>query len=687
MVYFPVNNTVVLFGGWDGSKRLNDTWEWHGSVRRWVKKNPISSPPHRNDHAMAYDQQRKLVFLFGGYTYAGRSRETWAWDGTKWQKLDVYGPYQSAGIAIGFHQGRLYMFGGEGTYGLSRETYNWAPGVEGWAHLSTVHRPSARAWHTMVPHMGTIFLFGGKEISGASIESWQFYQGDWYPVPFIGPGARYCHAMAVDEDRNVVVVHGGTQGTNRLGDTWEWTGLQWTKRSNIGPSARYYHAMAYDKGSQRTILFGGVTGSACSDETWMWSGNYWARREGFGLEERRGHALVYDPLAKKVFLFGGFSKDSPYGLSDTWAWNGQYWINQNPFPSPSKRCRHGMAYDYERKETVLFGGLNKVTSQMLGDTWVWNGFAWTQKSPANAPPARESHAMAYDRERKEVVIFGGYSNDKQFLGDTWVWDGTTWTQRFPTNSPPARRLHAMAYDVARKRVVLFGGWGSPGYFSDTWEWNGTNWVERAANGPSGRYLHSMAYAENSGNIVLFGGITATDYSNETWEYEAGDWRRTSTTGPAGRGSFSMAHDTSNEKVVLFGGFDGQDLNDTWLYSSAVLDFPDLKVRFVKATPSSVSVSDLVTIITRIRNKKSAPAGGFTMEFYLSSNKTLDSDDTLVATSIMPGIGGRGSKRYKARAMIPASITPGAYYIIAKIVDVDLNPNNNIKAGNYPITVN
>lgn len=688
MAYFPKNKTVVLFGGWDGSKRFNDTWVWYGLVRRWVKKNPASSPPYRNDHAMAYDDRRKKLFLFGGYTYTGRSRETWAWDGTNWTKLDKYGPYQSAGVAIAPHRGRLYLFGGEGSTGYSKSTYNWAPGVEGWSHLSTPRNPSARAWHAMVPYNDTFFLFGGKESIGASNESWQFYNGDWYSVPFIGPGARYCHAMTLDEERNVVVVHGGNNGFNLLGDTWEWTGFNWTKRSNIGPSARYYHAMAYDNESKRSILFGGYTTSGYSNETWMWSGSYWARREGFGLDERRGHALAYDSYYKKVILFGGFSSNSPYGFNDTWEWNGEYWINKTPSSvSPSKRCRHAMAYDDERKETVLFGGFRMGWSQTLSDTWVWNNTVWTQKSPANAPQARESHAIAYDRERKEVVLFGGYRSDIKFLGDTWVWDGTNWTQRFPTNSPPARRLHAMAYDAARKRVVLFGGWGDPGFFSDTWEWTGTNWIKRAANGPSGRYLHSMAFAENTGNIVLFGGVTSSVYSSETWEYDNGDWRRTSTTGPFERGSSAMVYDASNEKVVLFGGFSSQDFNDTWLYSSIILNFPDLKVRFVKATSSSFRISDLIKLVTRIKNKKNAPSAGFTMEFYLSTNKTLDANDTLIVTSMMPGIGGRSSKRYKALAMIPTSITPGLYYIIAKIVEVDLNPINNIKAGTSPITIN
>jgi hypothetical protein len=93
--------------------------------------------------------------------------------------------------------------------------------------------------------------------------------------------------------------------------------------------------------------------------------------------------------------------------------------------------------------------------QGRNDTWVWDGTNWVQKFPANAPPARHGHAMAYDAARGQVVLFGGW--DAAIVNDTWVWDGTNWVQKFPANAPPAVGGHAMAYDAARGQVVLFGG--------------------------------------------------------------------------------------------------------------------------------------------------------------------------------------------------------------------------------------
>ena len=72
---------------------------------------------------------------------------------------------------------------------------------------------------------------------------------------------------------------------------------------------------------------------------------------------------------------------------------------------------------------MLFGGYGGRGG--LGDTWTWNGTDWTQRAPAQSPPPRYDHAMAYDSARQRLVLFGGITPD--FLADTWTWDGSTWS--------------------------------------------------------------------------------------------------------------------------------------------------------------------------------------------------------------------------------------------------------------------
>src|SRR5580658_7534741 len=89
---------------------------------------------------------------------------------------------------------------------------------------------------------------------------------------------------------------------------------------------------------------------------------------------------------------------------------------------------------------------------------------WTRQIPQNFPPARQTHAMAYDSAHGQVVLFGGTNGyggiyiTAQALDDTWLWDGSNWTGKTPQTVPPARAGHSMAYDATHGQVVMFGGY-------------------------------------------------------------------------------------------------------------------------------------------------------------------------------------------------------------------------------------
>src|SRR5262245_52880152 len=73
--------------------------------------------------------------------------------------------------------------------------------------------------------------------------------------------------------------------------------------------------------------------------------------------------------------------------------------------------------------------------------------------PLSVPSPQIPCALAYDKARREVVLFGGLDNDTP--GQTWTFDGNDWTQKFPAHSPPSRRGHKIVYDEGRGIVVLF----------------------------------------------------------------------------------------------------------------------------------------------------------------------------------------------------------------------------------------
>jgi hypothetical protein len=326
--------------------------------------------------------------------------------------------------------------------------------------------------------------------------------------------------------------------------------------------------MAFDSGHGQVVLFGGYDGAAVND-TWLFYrspfANWVQEAPATSPPPRYYHAMAYDSAHGQVVLFGGYS-GSAY-LADTWVWNGATWTKKSPVTSPTARLGHAMAYDSVHQQVVLFGG--SVNGTVAADTWVWDGTNWTLKTPASSPTARDYHAMAYDSTREQVVLFGGSDgniSDNPY-GDTWVWDGTTWTEK-STSGPPGRYAEAMAYDVLHSQVVLFGGLTHNSYANDTWVWNGTNWTQKSpATSPAARVATSMVDDVVHGEVVLYGGFCngCGDYG-DTWLWNGTNWTQELTTpNPPARQLPAMAFDIAHQQAVLFGGFTYTGLNDTWLW--------------------------------------------------------------------------------------------------------------------------
>lgn len=216
------------------------------------------------------------------------------------------------------------------------------------------------------------------------------------------------------------------------------------------------------------------------------------------------------------------------------------------------RNSHAMAYDPVRKQVVLFGGHNGAG---LGDTWSWDGTNWVRFFPANSPPDRWNHGMVWDAARQEVVLFGGTRSTGR-LNDTWTWNGTNWTQESPASSPSPRESFCMAYDAARQRVVIFAGAGGN---QETWLWNGTDWTQaNPANRPQATSTSAMAYDPARQECVLFGNY------GQTWIWNGTDWtQRGSLHTPAGTTNPALIQDGTSNTILLFSGSNRQE---TWSWN-------------------------------------------------------------------------------------------------------------------------
>jgi hypothetical protein len=313
----------------------------------------------------------------------------------------------------------------------------------------------------------------------------------WTQKQDIGPRPRVGHAMVYDPVRSRVILFGGDPLDGTLhGDTWEWDGDSWTQVQDIGPTPRAFHAMAQDTVRVRSVLFGGRTQAGKAGDTWEWDGESWTQVADSGPAKRSGHAMVFDSNRQRVVLFGGFGGESETEtvLGDTWEWDGSEWVQQED-TGPRPRLRPAMAFDPSRGRTVIFGGARAGpdgVGDTLGDTWEWDGNAWTQEADFGPDPCAGA-AMA--SRGAGVALYGGISSlepsgpPRPIFGLTWEWDGKHWTAR-QDMGPGPRFDHAMAFDTARLRIVLFGGL-RPGDSPAAQRVTGDTWEQIQPGAPTG----------------------------------------------------------------------------------------------------------------------------------------------------------------------------------------------------------
>ena len=285
-----------------------------------------------------------------------------------------------------------------------------------------------------------------------------------------------------------------------------------------------------------------------------------------------GFTMAYDSLRERLVLFFGADAQGLNLVSETWEWDGAVWERKS-LEGPPPRVNQAMVYDGARQVTFLFGGQGydetHSIKQLLNDTWIWDGIVWTELLPAESPGPRAGHAMAFDSQQAQVVLFGGDSTDSldlqgPFLNDTWIWDGVTWTEVPVLNALSPRFHHAMTHDSVRGRTVLFGGHAEDAPVGDTWEWDGSNWSEvTAAHMPSNRRGHAMTFDSDRGVVILFGGELGVGFSRETWEYDGVDWILAPIGNSPESASVALAYDGARKEVVLFTGDEpvGTYLND------------------------------------------------------------------------------------------------------------------------------
>jgi len=375
-------------------------------------------------------------------------------------------------------------------------------------------------------------------------------------------------AVAYDSDRDVVWMFGGG-GPDLYDHMWRWdvgdpaaepVDITPAQRPVAWPSERVGSGLVYDTGRKRLVLYAGVFTDYLRD-LWEWDPEAatWQDRTPAGVPASGGtvdtgvvwppagldaNRIFFDPVAKQILL---------YVWNDNarrWAWDGATGTWSVAAPSATQgwptSAPTATAWNDDDGSLLLWAD---------ADLWRWSPQSTTvwelqtppavaallpaERDPASWPGARFDTAVAYDRDAKKLVIFGG-QDANGFLDDLWLWDSATrQIAEVPRPSgaawPTGRSGHGLAYDPIGKRVLLFGG-GTADPSDALWalDTHSMRWEEltppvsgRAANWPTARRGHGFVFDEERRVLVLAGGSSSDAALADIWELDGGGttWRR------------------------------------------------------------------------------------------------------------------------------------------------------------------
>jgi hypothetical protein len=182
MVYDPIRNKTYLFGGSFSFEKwyevLGDMWAWDGLD--WQQLFPSTLPPMRVDAQMVFDPVHQNILLFGGASVGARLYDTWIWDGGIWTEMHpMHHPsyfLEVSGMSYDESRQQVVLLGSD----FSDNTENiqtWAWDGQDWTELDTMQVPPFE-----VAYSGELVYLSGLQ---TVVVFGEYYQKTLDPPPFI----------------------------------------------------------------------------------------------------------------------------------------------------------------------------------------------------------------------------------------------------------------------------------------------------------------------------------------------------------------------------------------------------------------------------------------------------------------------------------------------------------------------
>jgi PKD repeat protein len=624
LVYDAADGYLLLFGGRDSVRWLNDTWTFNGTT--WSNLSLSHAPAPRAYFTMVYDPTDSYVVLFSGGCYCGPSgarvvyNDTWTYHGGAWSNLTptLLAPPPLLTFFPGAwdaHDGYIVVFGGNyyGSCGGGNLTWTFVGGA--WTNRTTgANAPAAFGGNDAFaydPVAGEIVYFGGTAPGCTYSSSTAVYQnGRWTDVTsFLGgstPPASSLGPLTWDAGDGYLLLYGGQSSSAVLSTTY----ALWLNSSFL------VHATASPSGGPAplTVHFVAAASGGVAPYTYMWDpGDKSANASGAYFNHTYATSGTYEAT---VLVNDSATNSTEVNLtilvsSDTW-YNFPTSAVQPPWAYSA-----AMTYDPQFNGLLLFGGdVNGYPFGMSDQTWEYVGGIWQNISTQLpvSPSARFGASLAFDANDSYALLFGGFSysctttygnyTGYDYCNDTWTFTPSSgWSPVVPNISPPARYSAQMADDPPDGYVVLFGGVcaycsGSYGLADDTWVYRAgqwTDWTSNTVKAPKAGYYSSATYDDAARAVVIFGGASPSCTSSvaKTWEFSSGNWTDvTKGTQPPDLAEASLTYDAARQEAVLMGGLangcSSKVYNQTWIFSNG--SWTDATTTTLGAPPTDYDVS-------------------------------------------------------------------------------------------------
>ena len=296
----PTESFLYLFGGWNGTDELSDTWRFSLSKRKWhllsdqasaaADEFPKPHPTARSCHQMAVDTADGTIYMFGRFIDPPPASGL----GVGVQAAPAVGhaldlPHEAPGYTSGSTPSASAGFQPADFWAYSTDKRN-----SGWTMVSDDVRaqggPALVFDHQMQidPVARTLYVFGGKyhdlstgrpQYSGLYAYSldrktWKCLMPDSNAMPIddiarvsgsdVIP-SRIGHSMLFDPKSRTLLIFGGQHGDTYLDDFWTYNvDTRVVERRALstdsqGPESGFTQRAAFDQARQEFVLLSGLS--------------------------------------------------------------------------------------------------------------------------------------------------------------------------------------------------------------------------------------------------------------------------------------------------------------------------------------------------------------------------------------------------------------------------------------------